>query len=100
MSSTPFLMVSRSESAESACGSQESVAMLAMTRGPSRKPACAATKSSAPSLSSAAITNHLPKAKLPMCQSPAMRSRRKALSVFSRVPSGSTPRPGCRLKSR
>ena len=34
--------------------------MFAITRGPSRKPACAATKSSAPSLTSAATTNHVP----------------------------------------
>ena len=34
--------------------------MLAMTRGPSMKPVCAATKSSAPSEASVAQTNHLP----------------------------------------
>ena len=53
-------MVRRSESAAKRCGSHESVAMLAMTRGPSRKPACAATKRSAPSLSSAAMTKPWP----------------------------------------
>src|SRR5438552_428807 len=59
--STPLRIVSRSESAEKRCGRYESVAMLAMTRGPSRKPACAATKRSAPSETSAVITNVGPK---------------------------------------
>ncbi len=52
MSSTPFCIVSRSESCANRCGSHESVAMLAITRGPSMKPACAATKRSAASATS------------------------------------------------
>ena len=52
MRSTPFCMLSRSLSAAKRCGSQESTAMLAMTRGPSTKPACAAMKRSAASLKS------------------------------------------------
>ena len=45
----PFWVVSRSLSAENPCGTQESTAMLASTRGPSRNPAWAATTSSAAS---------------------------------------------------
>ncbi len=57
MSMTPFCMLRRSESAAKRCGSHESTAMLAMTRGPSTKPVCAATKSSPASLDSATSTN-------------------------------------------
>ena len=49
MSTMPLCVVSRSESAAKRCGIQESTAMLAITRGPSTKPACAATTSSTPS---------------------------------------------------
>ena len=54
---TPFCMLRRSESAAKRWGSHESTAMLAMTRGPSTKPACAAMKSSPASLQSAMSTN-------------------------------------------
>ncbi len=47
MSRMPSCMERRLESWAKRCGSQESFAMLDMTRGPSMKPACAATKSSA-----------------------------------------------------
>ena len=57
MSMTPFCMLRRSESAAKRCGSHESTAMFAMTRGPSTKPACAAMKSSPASLQSATSTN-------------------------------------------
>ena len=49
MSSTPSFVVRRSDSDAKRCGSHESTAMLAMTRGPSMKPVCAATNRSAPS---------------------------------------------------
>ena len=49
MRSTPFCMVSRSDSAAKLRGSQESMAMFAMTLGPPVKPDCAATTSKAPS---------------------------------------------------
>ena len=83
MSITPLRIVSRSESAAKRCGSHESVAMLAMTRGPSRKPACAATKSSAPSLKSAAMTNALPDVRCRRCSTPpATRSKSTAFIVL------------------
>ena len=70
MSMMPLRIVSRSDSAEKRCGSHESTAMFAMTRGPSRKPACAATNSSAPSLSSATTTNACPTSTPPSVQPP------------------------------
>ena len=60
MSSTPFCMVSRSESAEKRCGNHESTAMLAMIRGPARKPLWEATKSSRASEMSTRITKIRP----------------------------------------
>ncbi len=57
ISSTPFCMLRRSESAANRWGSHESTAMFAMTRGPSTKPAWAAMKSSPASLQSARSTN-------------------------------------------
>ena len=56
----PFAVVSRSESDAKRRGSHESTAMLDMTRGPSMKPACAATSSSAPSDASTSKTKILP----------------------------------------
>ena len=50
-------MLRRSDSAANRCGSHESTAMFAMTRGPSTKPACAAMKSSPASLQRAMRTN-------------------------------------------
>ena len=49
MTRIPFCVTSRSERRLKRCGTHESIAMFARTRGPSRKPACAATKRSAPS---------------------------------------------------
>ena len=49
MSWIPFWVVSRSDSAANRRGIQLSTAMLASTRGPSMKPACAATTSRIPS---------------------------------------------------
>ena len=49
MTSTPFRMVSRSESAANFLGNHESMAMFAMTRGPPMNPVCEATTSKAPS---------------------------------------------------
>ena len=58
MSSTPDCVTSRSESDAKRCGSQLSMAMFDITRGPSRKPAWAATKSSAASMTS--VPGHEP----------------------------------------
>jgi hypothetical protein len=78
----PLRMVSRSDSAENRCGSHESTAMFAITRGPSRKPACAATNSSVPSLISAMMTKAFPTCRPASDQSPATRSSRTAFMVL------------------
>ena len=49
MSRMPFCVTRRSESRAKRAGSQRSMAMLDSTRGPSTKPACAATKRSSAS---------------------------------------------------
>ncbi len=49
-------------------GSQRSVAIVASTRGPSIKPVCAATNSSAPSVSSVNVTIGAPTLKPPSFQ--------------------------------
>ena len=56
--------------------------MFAMTRGPSRKPACAATNSSAPSLTSAMTTKAWPTLTPPSDQPPATRSSSTAFIVL------------------
>ena len=61
ISSTPFCMVRRSESALSRWGKYESCARFAITRGPAMKPACAATNSSRASDASVATTNQSPR---------------------------------------
>ena len=76
MSTIPLLVVSRSERAAKRCGTHESFAMLANTRGPSRKPACAATTSSAPSATSVAQTKAWPSG-----DSPAKRDASTAFIV-------------------
>src|SRR5215831_492374 len=60
ISVTPSFIVSRSERWANWWGSQESVAMLAITRGPSMKPVCAATNSSAVSAASVSTMNQRP----------------------------------------
>ena len=82
MSSTPDCVTSRSESDANRCGSQLSVAMLDITRGPSRKPAWAATKSSAASTASVPVTNQRPTGSPPALQCPAKFSSRTAFMVF------------------
>src|SRR6266516_4521207 len=57
ISSTPYDIVSRSESWLKRCGMYESTAMFAITRGPSMNPACPATTSSSASDSSETKTN-------------------------------------------
>ncbi len=47
MTSTPTLVTSRLERSAKALGTQRSIAMLAMTAGPPRKPVLAATSSRA-----------------------------------------------------
>ena len=74
---TPFCMVRRSESDEKRLGSHESIAMFAMTRGPSMKPAWAATRSSAPSERIVTRARTLPRG-----QCANMAPARMALSVF------------------
>src|SRR5437870_5585587 len=81
MSSTPFCIVRRSDSWAKRCGSQESVDMFAMTRGPSMKPACAATKSRHASDASVTRTNWAPTAQLPTRKSPANWLARTAFMV-------------------
>jgi hypothetical protein len=49
MRMTPFCVTSRSERRLNRCGTQESIAMFARTRGPARKLDCAATKRRSPS---------------------------------------------------
>src|SRR5437899_1573836 len=49
MRSTPSCVTSLSDKSAKRVGTQKSIAMLASTRGPSRKPACAATTRSAAS---------------------------------------------------
>ena len=56
MSRMPFRVVSRSESEAKRCGTQLSTAMLESTRGPSRKPVCAATTSRAAAANRVATT--------------------------------------------
>src|SRR5437879_5210398 len=56
MMSMPLWVTRRLESWEKRCGIQESSAMLARTRGPSRNPAWAATKSKAASATSDPMT--------------------------------------------
>ena len=87
MSTTPLRMESRSESAEKRWGSQESMAMLAMTRGPSTKPVCAATKRSAPSERSATQTKACPTGRPPTVHASANFSNMRAFIVL--CPSGS-----------
>ena len=82
MSTTPLRMLSRSERAEKRWGSQESTAMLAMTRGPSTKPVCAATKRSAPSLSRAIHTKACPTGSPPTVQASANDSNATAFMVL------------------
>src|SRR5262245_56189748 len=55
--SIPLCVVSRSDKLENQWGTQESSAMLANTRGPSMKPACAATTRRAPSENIVSRTN-------------------------------------------
>ena len=57
------MVVSRSDSAAKRCGTQESTAMLASTRGPSVNPACAATTSSIASEKSVSTTSSVPERK-------------------------------------
>ena len=90
MSSTPFCMLSRSESAAKRCGSHESTAMFAITRGPSTKPVCAATKSSAPSLIERDPHEGVPDVEAADVQASAKRSKRTAFIVL--FGSGSTCR--------
>ena len=59
MSSTPFCVTSRSLKVAKRVGIQRSTAMLASTRGPPKKPVCAAMSSSAPDDAIAAMTNPL-----------------------------------------
>ncbi len=80
MRTTPFCMVSRSESDEKRLGSHESMAMFAMTRGPSMKPACAATRSRAPSEKIVTTASALPRG-----QWPNMAPARMALRVLPSV---------------
>ncbi len=60
MSTIPFCVVSRSDSAANRRGIQLSTAMLASTRGPSMKPACAATTSRMPSENSVTTARIFP----------------------------------------
>ena len=92
MSRTPSCMVSRSESWAKRCGSQESWAMLDMTRGPSMKPAWAATKSSRASETSVTTTKAWPAGRPKGVQPEAKRSSRTAFMVF--------PSSGAAWKSR
>lgn len=94
--STPFCIVSRSESAAKRCGSHESTAMFAITRGPSTKPACAATKSSAPSVTSVTTESPAPTRTPPSVQWPNTRSRSTAFMV---IPSRAVA-PASRYASR
>ena len=58
------------------------MAMLAMTRGPSRKPACAATKRRAAEMTSVPATNQRPTGIPPALQCPAKLSSSTAFMVF------------------
>jgi hypothetical protein len=82
MSRTPDWVTSRSDSEEKRCGSQLSMAMFDITRGPSRKPACAATNRSAASVARVPTTNQRPTGKPPMLQAPAKASSSTAFIVF------------------
>ena len=90
--STPFCMVRRELRAPKRCGSQESCAMFAITRGPSMKPACAATNSSRASEVSVMTTKPLPTGIPARLQLPASLSASTAFIVF--------PGSGCTSMSR
>src|ERR1043166_8894582 len=66
----PLLVTNRLESWEKRCGIQESSAMLANTRGPSRNPVCAATNNNAASETRQRITNDVPNDHDPIVQAP------------------------------
>ena len=74
--------------------------MLAMTRGPSMKPACAATKSSAASEKSTVTLKILPSGSAPRCQPPASFSTSSAFIVFQQVSFSWQPGTGRTSKSR
>ena len=92
MSQTPSRMVSRSESWAKRCGSQESMAMLDMTRGPSMKPAWAATKSRAASATRVTTRKPWPTWTPPTFHDAVNRSSSTALRVL--------PSSGTAWKSR
>src|SRR4051812_31174904 len=78
----PLLATKRLESCEKRCGVQESSAMFASTRGPSRKPAWAATNSSAASDTRQTITKEVPNDQLPIIQDLKSLPNNTAFIVF------------------
>ena len=92
MSTTPLAVVRRAESEANRRGSHESTAMFDITRGPSMKPACAATRSRAASEASTRKTKILPRGRPKSRQLPAKASTRTPFKVL--------PSAGATLKSR
>src|SRR5258708_40217388 len=78
----PLFVTSRLDNWENRCGIQESSAMFARTRGPSKKPVWAATKSKAASETRQRMTKEVPNDQLPILQVPKRLSKRTAFMVF------------------
>ena len=83
ISQMPLLVTRRSDSCANRRGAQESTAMFARMRGPSRKPVCAATKRMAPAAMRVMITRSLPRANPPITQVPKTFSARMAFITLA-----------------
>ena len=82
MNRMPFWTTSRSDRCMKRLGTQESMAMLPRTRGPSMKPVCAATKRMAPSDTRMIPRSQTPSGKPPIFQVPMSVSRSEAFRVL------------------
>ena len=82
MNRMPFWTTRRSERCMNRLGTQESMAMLPRTRGPSMKPVCAATKRMAPSDTRMIPSSQTPSGKPPIFQVPMSVSRSEAFRVL------------------